>query len=49
MKETRAGTATVLAAEQDAASGAPRDTSEKRSHGGALFVIAGIILLLLGG
>ncbi len=48
VKETHASTATVLAAEQDAASGTPA-AAMSRSHGNVLFIIAGTVLLLLGG
>ena|SRR3989344_9338566 len=49
MKETHASTTTVLAAEQDAVRSVPQDASEKLSRGNVLYVIAGIILLILGG
>lgn len=49
VRQTQASTATVLAAEQDAASGEPRIIVREHSRGGVLSVIAGIILLLLGG
>lgn len=48
MKETHSSTATVLAAEQDAMSGAPQDAPEKSSRGNTLYIIAGVVLLLLG-
>lgn len=48
MKKTRASTATVLAAEQDSAKGPTQKASEKNSRGNVLYIIAGIVLLLLG-
>ena len=48
MKETKASTATVLAAEQDAAKGAPQKTPEKHSGGNVLYFTAGAVLLILG-
>ena len=48
-KKTNASTATILAAEQDAASGAPKTIQEKPSRGNILYVVSGIALLILGG
>lgn len=48
MKNTNASPATVLAAEQDATSGAPRQAESKPSPN-ALYVFAGILLLIAGG
>ena len=48
IKDTRASTATVLAVEEDAA-GAPEKASKAPSRGNILPIIAGVLLLLLGG
>ena len=49
MKETRASTATVLAAEQDAGkSGVPQDQPEKSHRSNILYIIAGVALLIFG-
>lgn len=47
-KKTKASTATVLAAEQDAKFGVPQEAPEKPSRGNIIYIIAGIVLLLLG-
>jgi hypothetical protein len=48
MKESHASTATVLAAEQDAAPEKPEGES-RSSHSGLLYVLAGVALLIAGG
>lgn len=49
MKDTHASTATVLAAEQDAAtSGVPQDPPEKYPRRNIIYTIAGAVLLILG-
>ncbi|MDP2655032.1 MAG: hypothetical protein Q8P17_00495 [bacterium] len=49
MKDTHASTATVLAAEQDAStSGVPQDPPRKSPKSNIIYIIAGIILVLLG-
>jgi hypothetical protein len=49
MKETHASTATVLAAEQDAStSGVPQDPPRKPPKSNIIYIIAGVILVLLG-
>lgn len=48
MKEKHAVLATVLAAEQDAASGAPHGALEKTPRGNILYVVAGVVLLIAG-
>ena len=48
IKDTHASTATVLAAEQDALSGAPREVSRKSSRGTVLYITAGVILFVFG-
>ncbi|MBI2025251.1 hypothetical protein HYT04_00480, partial [Candidatus Kaiserbacteria bacterium] len=47
MKETKASTATVLAAEQDARTGAP-ESPAPTTKSNFLYVIAGAVLLILG-
>jgi hypothetical protein len=50
MKATNASSITVLAAEQDAASGEPETPEPKqKSRSGILFSIAGVTLLIIGG
>lgn len=50
MKETHASAATVLAVEQDSAIGAPRmEEPQASSRGNLLYVLAGIVLLAIGG
>jgi hypothetical protein len=49
IKETRASTATILAAEQDSAKGGPKSVENISSRGNILYIIAGIVLLILGG
>ena len=49
MKETHASRATVLAAEQDSATGAPQAEPQKSSRGNLLYIIAGIVLFSAGG
>lgn len=49
VKETHASTATVLAAEQDAGkSGIPQDPPEKSPKNNIIYIIAGVVLLILG-
>ncbi len=49
VKETGASTATILAAEQDAAKEAPQETPHKPSRENIFYSIAGVALLILGG
>lgn len=50
MKETHASAATVLAVEQDSATGAPdMEEPPASSRGNFLYVLAGVVLLALGG
>ncbi len=50
VKDTNASTVTVLAAEQDSATAEPEPSAKKASSGvGIVSVIAGIVLVLLGG
>jgi len=48
MKETEASPVTVLAAQQDAAPGAPQQP-EQKSRSGLLYIFAGVMLLGVGG
>ncbi|OGG77871.1 hypothetical protein A3A36_01335 [Candidatus Kaiserbacteria bacterium RIFCSPLOWO2_01_FULL_52_12b] len=48
MKDTHASMATVLAAEQDSATGAPRPTPPKSAQGGRVYIIIGVLLLIFG-
>lgn len=49
MQDTHSSTATVLAAEQDSATGAPQTPPQKSSPHGLLFGIAGSLLLIVSG
>ncbi len=49
MKDTHSSAATVLAAEQDSATGAPQAEPPKKSGHGLLYGIAGTVLLIAGG
>lgn len=49
MKETHASRATVLAAEQDSATGAPQTASQEAPRGNLLYIIAGTVFFIAGG
>lgn len=49
MKETHASQATVLAAEQDSATGAPQASPQKAPGGNLLYILAGSVLFIAGG
>lgn len=49
MKETHSSTATVLAAEQDSATGNPQATAEKPSRYSVMYIVASVVLLVAGG
>jgi hypothetical protein len=49
VQDQRASTASILAAQEDARRGAPNIPKEEVSTGSALYVIAGVALLLIGG
>ncbi|MBI3572207.1 hypothetical protein HY091_01570 [Candidatus Kaiserbacteria bacterium] len=49
VKDTGASTATVLAAEQDAAKEAPAKEAPARGRSGLLYTLAGVLLLVVGG
>ena len=49
MKDTHSSAATVLAAQQDSATGAPQADTQESSRGSLAFIFAGIVLLLAGG
>lgn len=48
VKDTRASTTTILAAEQDSKFGVPQEAPEKPSRSNLIYIIAGVALLLLG-
>jgi hypothetical protein len=49
MKETKASTATILAAEQDSSKENIYDTERKPFRGSVVYIISGVALLILGG